>query len=175
MPDISYISPLHMRSTREYEIQRTNNFYVIIDDVGDGLDDGQNLTLSVQSMSLPEVSNEEIPVRFGNMDVKFAGQGSVGQASLVLRDLITIDTEKVLYKWRQKVHNLETDAIGWSTDYKKTGRLVTMGPDGTFTRTWELEGIWPTSLELGEFSYEDNSVRTFTMNLSVDRAYRSLS
>lgn len=166
--NLPYLTPQHMVATRKYEIQRTNNFYVVIDE----LEDSKELTLSVQSISLPEISNSEISVRFGNLDVKFAGQGTVGTSSIVLRDLIDADTEKVLYKWRQTVHNLETDQIGWSDVYKKSGRVVLFGPDGTFERVWELKGIWPTSLELGEFSYEDNSLRTFTMNLSIDRAFR---
>ena len=79
--------------------------------------------------------------------------------------------EMRLWYWRRQVYNPQTGKVGWARAYKRNGVIHQYGPNGECNRTWELIGIWPTSLELGELSYDSADKKQLTMNLSVDFAY----
>ena len=161
----SAIGPMHLSNNRHYEVQRTNNFEVVFEGLS------EEVTLSVASCSLPNVSNEPLEISHGNSKVKVAGQANFDDVSLVVNDMIIADIEKQLYAWRKKVFDPETMKIGWAEDYKKNGRLYQYGPDGTVSRVWRLIGCWPTGFESTEFNYEGADKKQITMPIAIDQAY----
>lgn len=161
---------MHMSSTRTYEVQRTNWFYVTLDLGLEGFD-SNDITLAVESIGIPSVSNDPIELAYGNTKVKVAGQATYDDVSLVVKDFIEADIELALTKWRAMVYNPENDSMGWASKYKKDGTITQYGPDGSCKRKWKLIGVWPTNLDLGELNYDGGDKKTITMNLSVDRAY----
>lgn len=151
-----------------YEVQRTNNFRIIFDGT---IDPNAYIELACTSTGLPTISNEPIELAHGNSSVKVAGKASVDDISVTVKDFIESDIEKILWDWRLKVYNPETGKVGWASNYKKDATIVQYGPNGEHLRKWQLKGVWPQSLDLGELSYEDSSAKAVTMNLSVDNAY----
>lgn len=159
------LGPMHMSNTREYEMQRTNNFEVRIDGLG------EDVTLCVESCPLPTISNDPIELGYGNSKVKVAGQASFDDIEIVVKDAIGYDTEMKLWNWRKKVYDPETDKIGWAADYKKQGIIYQYSPDGSIERNWKIIGCWPTNINPGEMNYDGSDKKTISMTLSIDKAY----
>lgn len=149
------------------EIQRTNNFEIQIDNVSNQ----RILTLSVVSGFLPNESNEVISLNYGNTQITVAGAARVNNSgSLVVRDMIQEDVEKMIDDWRASVYNKTTDAIGFAYDYKKSAKVTQSAPDGTLLRVWNLEGVWPSAVDYGTISYESTGVKTISITLQYDKA-----
>lgn len=150
-----------------WELQRTNNFEISIAGVGE---QERLLTLSVVSGSLPSESNNPIQVQYGNTNIKIAGTYEIQAGTLVVRDIIQKDVEQLIEEWRSTVFNKETDAVGFAADYKKQARVTQFAPDGTYERVWKIEGVWPSSVQYGEVSQDNNSVKTISITLEYDKA-----
>ena len=158
------LGSMHLSATKKYEVQRTNNFEVQIDGLS------SDITLLVQSCPLPTTTNEAIELNYGNSKVKVAGKANFEEIEITVLDAIGVDTEAKLCGWRKQVYDPETDKIGFAADYKKNGRIYQYAPDGTYIRTWKIIGAFPTSLNLGELSYENSDKKTISMTLSIDKA-----
>lgn len=150
-----------------YEVQRTNNFRIVFDQT---VDPNGYIELACDSAGLPTTSNDPIELSYGNSKVKVAGQANVDDVSVAVKDFIEADIEKILYDWRLKVYNPENGKVGWASNYKKDATIVQYGPNGEVLRKWQLKGVWPTSLDLGEMNYDGGDKKQITMNLSVDNA-----
>lgn len=154
-----------------YEIQRTNNFEIQVDIPGADTTALRGLTLAVVSGFLPNESNEVISLNYGNTTITVAGKANVnGSGSLVVRDIIGLDTEKLIDDWRRSVYNKETDAIGFAADYKKEAKVTQCAPDGTLLAVWDLTGVWPSAVDYGQISHDSPGVKTVNITLQYDKA-----
>lgn len=154
-----------------FEVQRTNNFEIIVDIPTVQGDRVRTLTLAVVSGFLPNESNEVIALNYGNNQVTVAGVARVnGSGTLVVRDLVEQDTEEVIDQWRATVYDKETDAIHFASEYKKEATVVQYAPDGTHMRSWELQGTWPSAVDYGSVSYDSPGVKTVSITLQYDKA-----
>jgi hypothetical protein len=159
----------------KYEVQRTNNFRFIISlsefTNNSGVDSGDIIELACDTAGLPTVSNDPIELDYGNSNVKVAGKATVEDITVAVKDFIEPDVEKILWQWRLKVYNPETGKVGWAKNYKKQAKIVQYGPNGEVKRSWVVDGVWPTSLDLGDLDYSSGDKKQISMNLSVDNAY----
>lgn len=157
---------MHMSNNRNFEVQRTNHFEIIIEGFAD------ELTLAVTSYSFPSVSIETIPLHYGNTNVNVAGKKSIGEGSIKVKDFILSNTEKTITDWFDQVIQWDDESMGWAADYKRTGRLYQYAPDGTNPRVWKISGIFPTALSFPEFSHEGSDVKAIDLTLSIDKVER---
>jgi len=160
------LGPMHLSNNRTYEIQRTNHFEVQIS--GLPID----VTLTVESFPLPNISTPAIELAHGNSKVKVAGQAEFEDGELVVKDAIGADIEKIIHNWHKQVYDPTTDRLGWAADYKKNATVYQYGPDGTYIRSWKLIGVWPSAVNYGEMSYDGSDKKTISITLSYDKAYR---
>lgn len=164
--NIETLGASHLASAG-FEVQRTNNFEIQIDNVSKV----RPLILAVVSGFLPNESNEVISLNYGNTTITVAGKANAnGSGSLVVRDLVQEDIEQVIDEWRATVYNKETDAIGFAADYKKPAYVTQYAPDGTLLRVWNLEGVWPSAVDYGQVSYDSPGVKTINITLQYDKA-----
>lgn len=155
----------------KYEVQRTNNFRLILDvSTFEGGYTGI-IELACDSTGLPTMSNDPINLDYGNSDVKVAGKATLDDITVAVKDFIEPDVEGILWKWRLAVYNPNTGKVGWTKNYKKDGKIVQYGPNGEVLREWHLSGCWPTSLDLGDLDYSSGDKKQVSMTLSVDNAY----
>ena len=155
----------HLSNSATFEVQRTNNFELVIEGFG------EDFTLSVEGTNLPTVSNEPIELSYGNSKVKVAGQATYDDVTVTVKDVIGADMELKLWEWRKQVYDPETDKVGWAKDYKRGAYLYQYAPDGTYLRPWKLKGCWPSTFESAEYAYEGGDKKVVTLTLSVDKAY----
>lgn len=177
---MNQLGTYHMVGNDSYEPQRKNNFEVQI--VGlTGLKSVQRkislpsnssdiITLSVASAAAPSISIDPIIISYGNNKIKFAGTPTFNDSSIVLNDYIGLQVEKIIAAWHSLCYDPQTQKVGLASNYKKTAYLIQYAPDGTQARSWMLVGCWPSSVEYGDYSYEDNSQRQVTMTLVYDYA-----
>lgn len=161
--EATQLGALYMSSDRQYEMQRTNHFEVYIAGLG------EEFVLSVESVTLPKYSIDPIDLSRGNDSVKVPGKVTLENQQIVVRDVIKIDMEDRIEKWRSKVFDPKTGKMGWVDEYKKEGYLYQYGPDGTHIRAWKIEGCWPRDVDISEFSYENAEVKKLTLDLCVDK------
>lgn len=156
----------HLSTNRTYEVQRTNHFEVMIPDLG------EEFTLSVSRCSLPEMTINAIEVAHGNSKVKVAGGVDMGEGSLDVRDSILPDIEKKLQDWQHKAYNPKTGKMGWVDEYKRDCSVIQYAPDGTYLRTWKMEGCWITGFTPGDMDYENPDKKMISLTLAYDNCYR---
>jgi hypothetical protein len=166
MPIVRTLGASHLAS-EGWEIQRKNNFELTVPGVGES---ERALALGVVSASLPTESNEVITVNYGNTNIKVAGTVSFEGGTLVVRDLIQKDMERIIDKWRALVHDKETKAIHLAPEYKRQARITQYAPDGSYERVWKLRGMWPSSVNYGELSNNDGSLKEITVTFQYDEA-----
>ena len=163
---IETLGASHLASSG-YETQRVNNFEIQIENVSKS----RILTLAVVSGFLPNESNEVISLNYGNTQITVAGAARPNNSgSLVVRDLVQQDVEKMIDDWRASVYNKETDAIGFASNYKKSAKVTQYAPDGTLVRVWDLKGVWPSAVDYGQISYDSPGVKTINITLQYDKA-----
>ena len=150
-----------------WEVQRKSNFVLSVPGIGES---EQVLTLAVVSCSLPTESNEVITLNYNNTNVKVAGVANTEGGTVVVRDYLQKDVEKLIDDWRATVWNKSTDAIGFAARYKKQARIIQYAPDGTYERTWKIEGIWPSQVSYGDLSNNDGGVKEISITLQYDKA-----
>ncbi len=158
-----------MSANVDYEVQRLNHFTVDIM----GLLNSEAVTLAVENANIPDTSLTPIELAHGNTKTKVAGQVAVVQQTLLVKDFILLDIENIIYRWHNEVYNYETGQIGWAEFYKKNGQLYLFSPDGEVMRSWSLQGLWPSSITWGDFTYEGGDKRQITLTLEVDKVYRN--
>lgn len=154
----------HLSNNKTYEIQGSNHFEVIIPGMGD------EFTLCVSTCNLPEVTIAAVELNYGNSKVKVAGTVELGEGSITVKDAIVADIEKKISDWQNLVYNKETGKMGWAYQYKKDLQVNQYGPDGTYVRTWVLQGAWPTSVSYGEMDYSNGEKKNITMTIAYDNA-----
>jgi len=152
-----------------FEPQRKYNFAVEFFLVNQK--DQENITLAVETFQLPSEKSEVISLHYGNVVRYVAGKTSFAPRQLVLKDFVSVGTANALVKWRQKVYQPLTDAMGFAMDYKTMGTVVLVGPDGTHERYWDLIGCWPAEVSYGDLSQSDvMGTVQITVSMIVDKA-----
>ena len=156
-----------------YEPQRPFNFQLILSDVP-----GQEeIKLSTLSVGIPNISNEPITIPYLNEERKVAGPATFETSNVVCVDYVTPNVLDFLQQWRDLVYaggENGDGGVGVASQYKKDGDLQMFGPDALDSnkRSWKLIGLWPQSLQHGEFNMGSRTeYKQITMVLSVDRAY----
>lgn len=156
----------HLSSTKNYQPQETQWFEISIGGTT------SDLTFLVRSCSLPEASNNAIDVPYGNSTAKVAGKREYGESTFVFTDAIVADIEKQLLSWQKQVYDPRTGKMGWVTDYKRDIMVTQYGPDGTEDRPWHFVGCFPSSISYGDLSGESADVKTISVTITYDNAYR---
>lgn len=150
-----------------YEPQRMNNglLYVTLPGLAD-----QVLQLAIQSFELPKENNNVVPVAHLNEKRKFAGTVDYGDISCTFNDYIDLDTAGFILAWRKRVYNPANGKIGWKRQYAGTGHIDLYGPNGQYTRSYNLIGVWPSSFDPGQVDQGGDDVMKISLTLTIDKA-----
>lgn len=134
----------------------------------------ETLKLNVVKCPVPHFSVETGEYRRGNDVVKFATTPKWDSGSLVIDDVVGLDTKSLLMSWFYLVYNPHTRKGGRMKDYKKTCNLIEYTQDYEQIRTWTLEGCFITGISEDDFDKENDGRRQITVNISFDRAVMEL-
>lgn len=140
----------------------------------DGAKAAEAIRLNVVKASVPNFTVEVLEYRRGNDVVKFAGVPTFKDGSIVVDDVVGMETKNILYAWQYLAYNPSTRKGGRMKDYKKTCTLMEYTQDYELIRTWNLEGCFVTGIDEGEFDRESDGKRQLTVSIAYDRAEMEL-
>lgn len=133
------------------------------------------LKLNVVKCEMKDFSVNTLEYRRGNDVVKFAGLPSWDAGSIVVDDVVGLDTKSILTAWLHLTYNPHTRKGGRMKDYKKNCTLCEYTQDYELIRTWTLEGCFITSLDNQGWDKEGgDEKRQITATISYDRAVMEL-
>ena len=132
------------------------------------------LRLNVLKASVPNFTITPLEYRRGNDVVKFAGVPTFKDGSIVVDDVVGLDTKSLLYAWQYLAYNPITRKGGRMKDYKKTCTLIEYTQDYEQIRRWTLEGCFVTGIDEADFDRENDGKRQMTVAISYDRATMDL-
>lgn len=159
-----------------FEPQRGNNALLRIYDLrGDisGAKGESILTLSLQSFPLPTVTVEPLETFWVNEKRKIPGMVTFEDMEVVYKDFVDVGTAHVLKSWHEQVYNPYTGKIGLARNYKKEGMVELFAPDGSFSRYYSLQGVWPSTFNPGTIDMTSAEPVVITMTLVIDKAFAS--
>lgn len=133
------------------------------------------LEFSVTKASIPTFTQEEIVVRRGNSVMKAAGVPNFSDGNIVINDYIGADGKSVLMAWQNLSYNVDTQMVGYMSDYKKTCYLIEYDPNYKIVRQWTLYGCWVKGITQDDFDHEGNGKRTIQANIAYDYAKMQLN
>ena len=187
------LSAQHISSNlANYEAARTGFFSLIVDDIdnivkasftGDKNDAADSdkiaraqevLKLNVIKAPVPHFSLKKETYRRGNDVVNFAGVPDFKDGSIVVDDVVGMDTKSILMAWQALAYNVYTRKGGRMKDYKKNCTLIEYTQDFEQVRSWTLYGCWIQDIQEGDFDKENDGKRQITANIVYDRAEMNL-
>ena len=130
----------------------------------------ENLRLNVVKANVPGFTITPLDYRRGNDVVHLAGVPEFQTGTIVVDDVVGLDTKSLLYSWLYLAYDPKTRRGGRMYEYKKTATLQEYTQDYELLRTWTLYGCFITSIDEGEFDRENDSKRQLTVNFIFDRA-----
>jgi hypothetical protein len=175
-----------------YEAARTGFFSLIVDNIdnivsaaysGDPKDAAasdkiaraqETLKLNVIKAPVPHFNLEVLKYKRGNDTVTFAGVPDYQSGSIVVDDVVGVDTKSILMAWQALAYNVYTRKGGRMKDYKKNCTLIEYTQDFEQVRSWTLYGCWISDISEGEFDKENDGKRQITAKLEYDRAEMNL-
>lgn len=170
---------------RLFELARSNNFRFYVEGLSGVLRAGYGgqesnaylpdnadevLEFSVKSVSLPKFSQEIIRLRRGNAEMTAAGVPTFDPGTLIIDDFIGADGKSILMAWQNLSYNVNTQMVGYMTDYKRDCTLIEYDPNYKIVRTWKLYGCWISDLSQTEFDHDNGDKRQITATIAYDWA-----
>jgi len=151
-----------------YEPARQFDFDIKIYDIAGSKD----VTLSVESGFLPNVTNEEIELPFFNSRIWVAGKASYETGTLTVRDFIDQQVASNIWNWYQRVYNSVSGYLGRQTEYKKKADITTYKvglTEGAIAASkWKISGVWPTAVNFGTLDYTANDIVKIELTLRYE-------
>ncbi len=173
----SYSGAGHFANDSNYEVQRSNHYEISIDLEALNLPEDQNaghqeaIRLCCTQAGIPQIQINPQQLRHGNETINVAGSPQWNTSSITVYDTIGKSMANILQDWFFRIFNPDTHTMGLVTNYKTTATLFLYSPDASVIRSWTLYGVFPTSLNFGDLSAEQQGTPlTIRMDLAVDKA-----
>jgi hypothetical protein len=132
------------------------------------------LKLNVVKAPVPHFQLKKESYRRGNDVVNFAGVPDFTDGSIVVDDVVGMDTKSILMAWQGLAYNVHTRKGGRMKDYKKDCTLCEYTQDFELVRSWKLYGCWIRNITESEFDKENDGKRQVTAEIVYDRAIMEL-
>lgn len=126
--------------------------------------------------SRPNLSIEETEINHLNAKTWIPGKASWETITVSYMDVAN-DEMRTLWNWLATMYDF-TDPVqlsqGEKRDWNATGILNMYDGCGTLLEGWELQHMWPTSINFGEVDYSTSDIATIELTLRFsDVKYRS--
>lgn len=178
------LSASHLRGKDQFEPQRSNNAMLVIDGLPGEQGDSKFVELAINTFSLPKSNHNPTEIHWLNRVFKYAGKRVYDDLTLELNQYVDRDIAAILYAWYAQVQGdkgpiaqgisdpLLDGALGLARDYKKDADIFLYPPNaltGEMVRAYELEGVWPQSVDGGEIDMSSDEPVRMSINLSIDQ------
>lgn len=148
-------------------LQGANHFALEIE-----IEGWDNVVLALDSSNAPTETSEEIEVKYGNETRKYAGGVTYENMTLTVRDFVDLNVLEILENWRNSTYDPETGAVGYPSEYKKSGHFVLFDSKGNTVKRWKLVGVWCSNLNRGQVSMDDSNPVKIEATICIDKVFR---
>lgn len=126
--------------------------------------------------SRPNLSIEETEINHLNAKTWIPGKASWDTITVTYND-VAHDEMRTLWNWLATVYDF-TDPVmlrqAEKRDWDATGILNMYDGCGTLIEGWEMQHMWPTTINFGELDYSSSDIATIELTLRFsDVKYRS--
>jgi hypothetical protein len=130
----------------------------------------------VKAASRPSLEIEEIEINHLNAKTWIPGKGTWQTINVTYYDVANIQ-QRALWNWMATIYDF-TDPVnlkqGERVNWSATGALNMYDGCGTLLEGWELQHMFPTSIEFGELDYESSEISEIQLTLRYSNVkYRS--
>lgn len=158
------MSDLLMKMPTPYEPLRKNRFLIRFpSDLG-----MQEWWLA--SAARPTITQSDVEIPFLNTSTYVVGRFVWETIDVVLRDPIGPSATQAVMEWVRLSSESVTGRQGYAAGYKKDVYINMLDPTGVVVQSWLLQGTFPTTVNFGDLSMDDDAVADITMTLRFDRA-----
>lgn len=129
----------------------------------------------VKLAARPNLSIEETEINFLNAKNWIPGKASWETITVTYIDIARSDglTMMPLYSWLGSAYNFVNHEDGNTKysqgskrgDYEATGEIWILDGCGNYLEYWELQHVWPTSVNFGELDYSSSEELTIELTL----------
>lgn len=124
--------------------------------------------LLFQSITLPEVSVEQVEHSDVNFQVKTGGRVSVGNITADKLET-TSGSDTILWDWLNSVQSMALKGGLTPSEYKDTAIINELAEDGeSVLNTWIATGVWPCRINGQELSRSSSDNTIEQVEFSVD-------
>lgn len=128
------------------------------------------LKLNVVSAPVPHFKLKTNSYVRGNDVVNFAGVPEFNTGTLVVDDVVGLDTKAILMAWQSLAYDVYTRKGGRMKDYKKNATLIEYTQDFEQVRSWNIYGCFVTDIQEDDFNKENDGKRQLKASIIYDRA-----
>lgn len=157
-----------------------NKFRITFLNIGQAVagTDSKNLSWQVTTITLPNLSFEEVTLHRYNSVAYVAGKHTWEPISVTIEDDITglaATVVKAQLETQQRLIGVDLDGRWLNTaptgaDYKFGAKIEQLDGDEGVVQTWILEGCMITSADFGDRDYSASEAATITFNMRYDHA-----
>ena len=110
----------------------------------------------VKGVSAVTLDQTAVELNHINVQRFVKGKTKWSTVDLTLFSAISPSGAQAVMEWIRLGHESVTGRNGYSDFYKKDLTLQILGPVGDVASEWVIKGAFPTSVNFGDFSYDDD-------------------
>ena len=130
-----------------FEPVQSNRFILVVDGIP------AYLVKGVSAISLDQTAVE---LNHINVQRFVKGKTKWNTVDLTLFESITPSGAQAVMEWIRLGHESVTGRDGYSDFYKKDLTFNVLGPVGDIVSEWVVKGAFPTNVNFGDYSYDDD-------------------
>jgi len=126
----------------------------------------------VKTAARPNLAIEETEVNFLNAKMFIPGKATWDTISVTYIDAVDVTNPQImkpLFDWLASVYAFHKPIAlpmgSRAQDYSATGLISMYDGCGTLLETWELQKMWPTSINFGDLDYASSDEATIELTL----------
>jgi len=160
-----------MRSALQYGGARASLFQVIITNPVNALGDVKTPFMA-RASSIPESTIAAIEVPYFGRKIKVAGDRTFADWSVTVINDEDFLIRNALEEWMNRINlhrqNLRDLDSSSPSLYKSQGQVIQYAKTGLPVRTYNFNGIWPSSIAATTLDWESSTIQEFEVTFSYD-------
>ena len=156
-----------------------NRFRIQFSGIGNGVD-GNDLSLQAVTISLPNLSFEEVQLDRYNSRAYVAGKHTWDPCSITVESDITNKADAIIQAQLEAQQRLIGASGPWlnteatASSYKFGTTISALDGNEGVVSTWKLEGCYIASCEFGQYDFSVSDKQMISLSLRFDNARQEL-
>lgn len=111
----------------------------------------------VKTVSLPQITTEEIALNYLNSTRYIAGKTTNGTMSVTLHQAVAPQAAQQVMGWIRSCYESVSGRAGYADFYKRDIQIKVLDPVGTVIQLWDIRGAFLTETNFNDMSYDSTA------------------